>query len=164
MHSVSFSGDGNRVCWVGHDSSLTVADAGKEMAKTQLKTEYLPFTAVTWVSLNSLVAVGHGCCPMLYSVDDMGKLTFVTKLDVAQKKESGSLSAMKKFQSLDRTARSDQSDTTLATIHQNTITGVAIYSGDKANCSSISTCGADSQLVIWNFKLLEQSVADLRLT
>lgn len=57
MHSVSFSGDGNRVCWVGHDSSLTVADAGKEMAKTQLKTEYLPFTAVTWVSLNSLVAV-----------------------------------------------------------------------------------------------------------
>ncbi|MPC92019.1 Actin-related protein 2/3 complex subunit 1A [Portunus trituberculatus] len=57
VHSVSFSGDGNRVCWVGHDSSLTVADAGKEMAKTQLKTEYLPFTAVTWVSLNSLVAV-----------------------------------------------------------------------------------------------------------
>lgn len=57
VHSVSFSGDGNKVCWVGHDSSLTVADAGKEMAKTQLKTEYLPFTAVTWVSLNSLVAV-----------------------------------------------------------------------------------------------------------
>lgn len=56
MHSVSFSSDGNRVCWVGHDSSLTVADAGKEMAKTQLKTEYLPFTSVTWVSLNSLVA------------------------------------------------------------------------------------------------------------
>nr|UQI49955.1 actin-related protein 2/3 complex subunit 1a-like protein [Cherax quadricarinatus] len=153
VHSVSFSGDGNRVCWVGHDSSLTVADAGKEMAKTQLKTEYLPFTSVTWVSLNSLVAVGHGCCPMLYSVDDTGKLTFVTKLDVAQKKETGSLSAMRKFQSLDRTARSDQSDTTLATIHQNTITGVAIYVGDKLGCTAISTCGADSQLVIWNFKV-----------
>lgn len=57
MHSVSFSADGNRVCWVGHDSSLTVADASKEMSKTQLKTQYLPFTAVSWVSLNSLVAV-----------------------------------------------------------------------------------------------------------
>ncbi|MPC12195.1 Actin-related protein 2/3 complex subunit 1A [Portunus trituberculatus] len=71
---------------------------------------------------------------------------------------------MRKFQSLDRTARSDQSDTTLATVHQNTITGVAIFSGEKSNCSSISTCGADSQLVIWNFKLLEQSVSDLRLS
>lgn len=57
VHSVSFSADGNRVCWVGHDSSLTVADASKEMSKTQLKTQYLPFTAVSWVSLNSLVAV-----------------------------------------------------------------------------------------------------------
>ena len=56
VHSVSFSADGNRVCWVGHDSSLTVADAGKEMSKTQLKTEHLPFTAVSWVSLNSIVA------------------------------------------------------------------------------------------------------------
>lgn len=64
--------------------------------------------------------------------------------------------AMKKFQSLDRTARSDQSDTTLATVHQNTITGVAIYSGDKSSASAISTCGADSQLVIWNFKVRKQ--------
>lgn len=178
VHSVSFSGDGGRVCWVGHDSSLTVADASREMAKSQLKTKYLPFTAVTWVSQNNLVAVvgtffvkplspeltfslpcsqvltcsfacyymltyscytmshnsllfptcrkclflhflvhpttsppypfvlklinhlcnvlvffsqGHGCCPMLYSVDDTGKLAFVTKLDAAQRKESGSL-------------------------------------------------------------------------
>jgi len=164
VHSVSFSADGNRVCWVGHDSSLTVADASKEMSKTQLKTQYLPFTSVSWVTLNSLVAVGHGCCPMLYSVDDIGKLTFVNKLDVAQKKETGSLSAMKKFQSLDRTARSDQSDTTLATVHQNTITGLAIFSGDKANATAISTCGADSQLVIWNFKSLEQSIGELNLS
>ncbi|KAK8745771.1 hypothetical protein OTU49_017386, partial [Cherax quadricarinatus] len=120
------------------------------MAKTQLKTEYLPFTSVTRVSLNSLVAVGHECCPMLYSVDDTGKLTFVTKLDVAQKKETDSLSAMRKFQSLDRPACSNQSDTTLATVHQNTITGVAIYVGDTLGCKAISTCGADSQLVIWN--------------
>lgn len=182
VHSVSFSGDGGRVCWVGHDSSLTVADASREMAKSQLKTEYLPFTAVTWVSQNNLVAVvgvlfffgvthswdhifklslvhlhaftsslsllllyhvrqsfalsltqkicsftflfayysppylfalnlinhvhhdilvffsqGHGCCPMLYSVDDSGKLTFVTKLDAAQRKESGSLTSVPAF-------------------------------------------------------------------
>lgn len=56
MHSVSFSSDGNRVCWVGHDSSVSVADADREMAKTQLKTPHLPFTAVTWISRNTILA------------------------------------------------------------------------------------------------------------
>lgn len=67
VHSVSFSGDGGRVCWVGHDSSLTVADASREMAKSQLKTKYLPFTAVTWVSQNSLVAVVGILCKAAHS-------------------------------------------------------------------------------------------------
>lgn len=67
VHSVSFSGDGGRVCWVGHDSSLTVADASREMAKSQLKTKYLPFTAVTWVSQNNLVAVVGILCKVTHS-------------------------------------------------------------------------------------------------
>merc|ERR1712198_448042 len=113
------------------------------MSKTQLKTQYLPFTRVTWINLQSVVCVGHSCCPMLYGVDETGKFVFVAKLDTSQKKETGSLSAMKKFQSLDRTARSDQSDTTLATVHQNTITDMAIFSGDKGAATAISTCGAD---------------------
>ncbi|KAF2353605.1 WD40 repeat [Trinorchestia longiramus] len=92
VHGVSFSWDGNRVCWVGHDSSVSVADASREMAKTQLKTPHLPFTAVTWISKNSLLAAGHGCCPMVYAVEDSGKLTFVSKLDIAQKKESSNMS------------------------------------------------------------------------
>lgn len=63
---------------------------------------------------------------------------------------------MKKFQSLDRTARSDQSDQTLSTIHQNTITGINIYKIDKnrkLDGISVSTCGADSRLVIWDFEV-----------
>ena len=32
VHSVSFSGDGNRLAWVGHDSSVSVADATRGMA------------------------------------------------------------------------------------------------------------------------------------
>ena len=62
---------------------------------------------------------------------------------------------MKKFQSLDRTARTDQSDQTLATIHQNTITGMNVYghNAKTGRVTSLSTCGADSQLVIWNFQV-----------
>ena len=42
VHSVSFSADGNRLAWVGHDSSLSVADATRGMAIYKLKTAYLP--------------------------------------------------------------------------------------------------------------------------
>ncbi len=38
MHSVTFSADGNKLAWVGHDSSLSVADATKGMAIFKLKT------------------------------------------------------------------------------------------------------------------------------
>ena len=62
VHSVSFNADGNRVCWVGHDSSVSVADASKEMAKTQLKTPHLPFTAITWISHNTILAAVTGSC------------------------------------------------------------------------------------------------------
>ncbi|KAA0203556.1 hypothetical protein HAZT_HAZT010567 [Hyalella azteca] len=70
---------------------------------------------------------------------------------------------MRKFKSLDRTARTDSSDTTLATLHQNTITGIQILKGDKAGATSVSTCGSDSYLILWNFKSLEESIAELKL-
>jgi len=163
VHSVSFSHSGNAVCWVGHDSSISVADATREMSVSQLKTPHLPYTCVLWVSSNTVLAAGHGCCPMLYSVDVNGKLSFVTKLDVSTKKEASNQSAMRKFRSLDRTARSDSSDTTLATLHQNTITGVTITRGDKAQAEAVSTCGSDSTLVVWTFKSLEQQMGGLKL-
>ena len=58
MHSVAFSGDGNRVCWVGHDSSVAVADAGQQppAVVSKLRTEFLPFLSCVWVGPNSLVA------------------------------------------------------------------------------------------------------------
>jgi len=163
VHSVAFSADGNRVCWVGHDSSVSVADAGREMAKSQLKTPHLPYTAVTWLSPNSILAAGHGCCPMMYAVEDSGKLSFVTKLDVSTKKETSNLSAMRKFRSMDRTARTDSSDTTLSTLHQNTITDIRILRGSKANAEAVSTCGADSNLILWTLKGLEQNLAALKI-
>lgn len=56
MHSVSFSATGDRVAWVGHDSSISVADATKGMAVSVIRTDFLPFLSCLWVSDNSLVA------------------------------------------------------------------------------------------------------------
>lgn len=62
-------------------------------------------------------------------------------------------SAMRKFQSLDRQARVETSDTTLETIHQNAITCLCVYKGGKGWASSVSTSGLDGQLVIWDLQV-----------
>lgn len=61
---------------------------------------------------------------------------------------------MRKFQSLDRQARIETSDTTLETIHQNAITCVCLYKGTKGSASSLSTSGLDGQLVIWDLQVV----------
>ncbi|KAL4720380.1 hypothetical protein ACJJTC_001079 [Scirpophaga incertulas] len=162
VHSVSFSADGNRVAWVGHDSSINVADATQGKTVIKLKTEYLPFLGCNWITNNSLVVAGHSCIPLLYCIQD-NQIKFVAKLDNTQRKESGGLSAMKKFQSLDRQARIETSDTLLDSIHQNAITFISLYKGTKASAKKFSTSGLDGQLVIWDVESLERSIEGLRI-
>ncbi|XP_022194585.1 actin-related protein 2/3 complex subunit 1A-A [Nilaparvata lugens] len=163
IHSVAFSGDGNRICWVSHDSSICVADASRSNAVCKLRTESLPFLNCFWVGNNSIVVAGHNCCPLLYTVDEEGSLQFSCKLDASQKKEAGGLSAMKKFQSLDRQARIENSDTELDTIHQNAITCLCIYEGTRGRATKFSSSGADGQLVLWDIKSLESSIQGLKI-
>lgn len=56
IHSVSFSGDGNRVCWVSHDASICVADASRNNAVCKLRTDTLPHLSCVWIGNNSIVA------------------------------------------------------------------------------------------------------------
>ena len=106
VHSVSFSADGNRLAWVGHDSSLSVADATRGMAIYKLKTAYLPLLvrnislvgtsekplatqslptykfdpkSCIWVSPTSIVAAGHDCTPLVFSVDGSGQVAFTCR-------------------------------------------------------------------------------------
>jgi actin related protein 2/3 complex subunit 1A/1B len=57
---VSFSPDGDRLAWVSHDSSISVADAKKGMNVNVLRTRFLPFLSCVWSSPNLIVAaVSH---------------------------------------------------------------------------------------------------------
>lgn len=56
VHAVAFSPCGNKICWVGHNSSICVADATKGNAVVRLYTEHLPFLSCTWVESNSIIA------------------------------------------------------------------------------------------------------------
>lgn len=94
------------------------------------------------------VSQGHSCMPMLYSTDDNGQIYFVSKLDNTQKKEIAGLSAMRKFQSLDRQARNETNDNALDSVHQNTINCVRRVSDHEFSTSSL-----DGQLVVWDLKV-----------
>lgn len=171
VHAVSFSPCGNKICWVAHNSSICVADATKGNAVVRLYTEHLPFLSCVWVGPNSIIAAvnilllnwhiiiinlikfdkffqGHSCMPMLYSIDKNGQLYFVSKLDNSQKREAAGISAMRKFQSLDRQARTEINDSFLDSIHQNAITCVRNMSTNE-----FSTSGLDGQLVLWDTKV-----------
>lgn len=161
IHSVSFSADGNRLAWVGHDSSVSVVDAAHNMALVTVRTPFLPFLSCTWLSNNRILVAGYDCCPMLYDYNG-GQLTFVDKLDKSQKKEVDGVSAMRKFRNMDKHA-AESRDTLLDTAHQNTITNVAIYQGSKGEVTKFTTSGMDGNLVIWDLKSLESSLAGLRI-
>ncbi|XP_034944113.1 actin-related protein 2/3 complex subunit 1A-A [Chelonus insularis] len=158
IHSVAFSPCGNKLCWVAHNSSICVADATKGNAVMRLNTEHLPFLSCVWIGPTLIIAAGHSCMPMLYSLDLNGQLYFVSKLDTSQKKEAAGISAMRKFQSLDRQARTESNDSALDSIHQNTITCVR-----RISSSQFSTSGLDGQLVVWDLKTLENSMAGLKI-
>uniref|UniRef100_A0A182P8B0 Actin-related protein 2/3 complex subunit n=1 Tax=Anopheles epiroticus TaxID=199890 RepID=A0A182P8B0_9DIPT len=163
VHSVSFSADGNRICWVGHDSAINIGMANGGNVTIKQKTEYLPFLCCEWISPHSILVAGHSCVPLIYTVGDGGKIVLAAKLDQSTKKEQSGISAMRIFQSLDRNLRTENSDTNLESIHQNAITCVCLYSGEKGNVQRVSTSGLDGQLVIWDLDTLTRSIQGLKL-
>jgi actin related protein 2/3 complex subunit 1A/1B len=165
IHSISFSASGEKLAWVGHDSSVNVGRAGGIMARS--RTPYLPFTSCVFVNESRVVVAGHDCCPMLFSDEggDGSTVQFIAKLDAAKKASQAKFSAMKHFQDRDKKATSsEQSDTELGYIHQNTITQASIFKGDKAACTKFSTSGADGRLIIWDMSAsLEAGMAAMKL-
>jgi actin related protein 2/3 complex subunit 1A/1B len=166
VHSVSFSANGDRLAYVGHDSSVYIVDAPNSLQLISVKTDFLPFASVTWISDNSVVAAGYDCIPMLYSYTG-GSVKFVSKLDDSDNKQQGEkkVSAMARFKNLDAKAASNESvvETVLNSVHQNTITQVGIHSGTKSNCTKFVTSGVDGHLVLWDVKSLESAIAGLRI-
>ncbi len=82
----------------------------------------MPLLSCIWVSPTSIVAAGHDCTPLVFSVNDSsGQVSFVSKLERDKKAEGGEVkfSAKALFQTKDRTGQSEVADTVLNTTHQN---------------------------------------------
>lgn len=162
IHSISFSASGEKLAWIGHDSSICVATAGGEMLR--VRTKFLPFLSLAYISEDRMVVGGHDCCPMVFAFTG-NDIQFVAKIDSEKKQAVTKFSAMKHFMDRDKKATtSEQTDTELGTLHQNTISQVSIHTGDKGNCSRITTSGADGKLINWDLdRSLEASMGGMRL-
>lgn len=175
VHSVSFSSDGNRLAWSGHDSSITIADAssGTPVVRS-LRHSFLPFTSLEWVGRNSLLCVGHDYYPILFTVNNNG-LDFTAALDTnlsdniggaGEKPASSTQNAFRKFIGNDRFKESTNvsADATITSVHQNTINELRILKGNKSNAQQVSTIGRDGLLVLWDLQTLSQKVSGLRIS
>jgi len=163
VHSVSFSADGERLAWIGHDSSVSIVNASSDMLMATVKTQFLPFVTCTFISNNSILVAGHDCCPMVFNYDGGSAIAFNCKLDEEKQATAAKLTAMDRFKNMDKKGKTADV-TKLNTTHQNTITQVSIHSGDKQHVARFATSGIDAQLVIWDMRSLESSIAGLRLS
>ncbi|XP_050305490.1 actin-related protein 2/3 complex subunit 1A-A-like [Anthonomus grandis grandis] len=165
IHCVAFSPDGNKVAWVSHDSSINVADptlGANSIIK--LPTKFLPFLTCIWTDNGTIVAGGHDCQPLTYTLTNNNTLTFAGKLDKSlQKKESQGISALSKFRLMEKEARSEQEDKTLESAHQNPIACFCVYQGVKGKVEKISSSGLDGRVVIWTVGSLERSMKGLKM-
>nr|ACO15394.1 Actin-related protein 2/3 complex subunit 1A [Caligus clemensi] len=159
VHDVSFSADGNKLAWIGHDSSVSVADANRGMAIFKLKTPALPLLSCIWISEFAFVAAGHDCVPLLFSVEAGGQVEYVSKLEEDKKTETNTVfSAKALFKAKDRTGQTEAAETILNTTHRKQISCIRICRGDKSNCEVISTTAGDGKLVLWDIDACKKAL------
>lgn len=165
VHSVSFSPSGDKIAWVGHDSSVSVADSTQDNRLVMVKDSFLPFMGITWITENSIVAAGYDCNPTLFTYNAaQGTLKMASKLDIPLEKAEGTVSAMNRFKNLDKKASASDNSEELRTQHQNTITQVSVYEGTKSKAKRIATSGVDGKIIFWDLNSLEKSIQGLKIS
>jgi actin related protein 2/3 complex subunit 1A/1B len=167
VHDVCFSHNGTRLAWVGHDSSIAVVD-GETGTSTMLRTAFLPFLTIIWTLPDTIIAAGHQLTPIMFKVFKTGEsiqMQSVGKVQQSeQRKELGGISAMRKFQSLDRHARIiNEEEMELDSLHQNTITAMKIHTGSKENACKISSSSVDGQIILWDLQCLVKQMRKLAI-
>ncbi|KAK7205686.1 WD40-repeat-containing domain protein [Myxozyma melibiosi] len=159
VHDAAFSPSGNALAFVSHDSSVTVVyPSGPEQppaAIVNITTTMLPFISLVWLSENEIVAAGHDCHPVVFVGSDQQGWQLDHSVDdpLKVKKSSGKeSSALNMFRQMDLkgTPTSASEDSTLPTIHQNTITKLRAYASSGGRVTKVSSTGVDGRVVIFS--------------
>lgn len=147
VQGVSWAPSGNYIAFVGHGSTLHVADVKSGSCSTSYCTD-LPYHDVTMIGDNKLVATGFNYNPHVWEGSgDSWKLSkkLDPETDGEQKKAGG---AMAKFKSADDKGE-DAGGEPIKTFHKNVIRDVKIItSGGKI--TGITTTGLDGRCLTWS--------------
>lgn len=165
IHAVAFSADGSKMAWVAHDSSINVIEGGEGAVPITLLTDLLPFKALVWLGAGALLAAGHDCTPVAFSLA-AGKLALQTKLDQAPAEEGeGKMTAMDRFRSMDTRGQDRDSSRAKAalTTHVNPINQIIVHTSSNGMVSKVATSAIDGRICVWDLKSLERSMAELSI-
>jgi len=154
VHNVAWSASGTRLCFVAHDSTITIVDAtnGPQSNVQVIKTPFLPLSDCLFLSETSVVAVGHDCSPLLFSCGGDGKWAFTTRVEqkkeASAQKQSGTAAAFALFKNKVEVG-ADKNVQKLETLHQNCITCVAPFTSTATEVKSFTTSALDGKMVLW---------------
>jgi len=154
VQSGAWSPSGNRLVYVGQDSSIYFADVSSGTPSVQsIRSSELPFRDVIFTNEDTVIAVGHDYTPVQFK--NQGGWKLVGKVDKGDSKPAAGGAgakkpdALSKFQSVVDKGQSGPEETTVGTKHQNCITCVRPYKKNGGNVSEYSTTGLDGALIIW---------------
>jgi len=158
VQGIAFSPSGNRLAFVGHDSSISIAECneGGEPTLITTKMKLLPMMDCLFLSENKVVVAGHDCAP--YIIAETGPTTWKVEKCVDEKKAptaakttSATRAAMQMFQDQSTKGTSDASKLAgdVATKHQNTITCIEVYKRTPDTVTEYTTSGLDGEIFWW---------------
>lgn len=148
IHSIAFSPSGNGIAWVAHDSSLNVAYPGENYLFT-LKTTFLPFMALLWISETSIVVAGHDSVPILITKSG-NDWKIGEKIDQGAKRNDSVDTARNMFKQMDSRGQAATNDLLLDSCHQNSITCLCALESKNGIVTRFSSTGVDGKLVCWD--------------
>ncbi len=157
VHDCAFSPDGNAIAFTGHDSTLNVFYQAENKLQS-VKTKFLPFMSLVWLSNDAIVAAGQDCVPFLFQKKQ--EWIIVDKLEgkrAASVAAVGNVAA-NRFKQVDSFGQGEVKKEN-TNVHQNTITCMRSFVAANGVISKISTSGFDGKMAIWNVDAT--SLADL---
>lgn len=152
VHDVKFSPSADFVAYVTHGSTIEIATPNDGGASVQrIPYSGLPMTCLAFLSDSAFVAAGHNCAPVLFEArnETWSEGRSIDKKGGAKQEEGNAFKSLRNsFRDMDM--RGGSGDTALPTVHQNTITELTAYEGDRFSVSKISTSGVDGRVVVWD--------------
>jgi len=158
VQGIAFSPSGNRLAFVGHDSTVSIAEChdGAEPTLSITKLKLLPMMDCLFLDETKIVIAGHDCAPYLVALTGPETWKVVKCLDEKKaeaptKAASATQTAMKMFQnqSTKGTADSAKLAGDVATKHQNTITDIEVYKRNSTMVTEFTTSGLDGEIYWW---------------